>query len=182
MKSAPFEYVRAKSVTEACEQLAAGDGEAKLVAGGQSLVPMMAMRLARPGRLVDINEIAALKFIAIDGAVVRIGACTRQCIIERDDELAARVPLLRQALTWVGHTQTRNRGTIGGSLVHADPAAELPLAAKVLDAKMMLRRGAFGSSRIERAIASRPATPDALSIAPLKMRSSPGAPLSLRPR
>jgi CO/xanthine dehydrogenase FAD-binding subunit len=146
LKSAPFEYVRAKSVAEACELLAAGDVETKLIAGGQSLVPMMAMRLARPGRLVDINEIAALKFIALESAVVRIGACTRQCVIARDDALAARVPLLRQALAWVGHVQTRNRGTIGGSLVHADPAAELPLTAQVLGAQMVLRSTAGSRS------------------------------------
>jgi CO/xanthine dehydrogenase FAD-binding subunit len=131
--------VRAGSVGEACEQLKQAGDDVKLIAGGQSLVPMMAMRLTRPGRLVDINEIAALKYIAIESDFVRIGACTRQCVIERDDALAARVPLLRQALAWVGHVQTRNRGTVGGSLAHADPAAELPLAARVLDAKMMLR-------------------------------------------
>jgi len=131
--------VRAGSVGEACELLRESGDDVKLIAGGQSLVPMMAMRLTRPGRLVDINEIAALKYIAIEADVVRIGACTRQCVLERDDALAARVPLLRQALAWVGHVQTRNRGTVGGSLAHADPAAELPLAAQVLDAKMMLR-------------------------------------------
>jgi CO/xanthine dehydrogenase FAD-binding subunit len=116
------------------------DGNAiKLIAGGQSLVPMMAMRLARPARLVDINEISELKFIALGPDFVRIGACTRQCVIEHDDSLAGRVPLLRQALAWVGHVQTRNRGTVGGSLAHADPAAELPLAAQVLGALVLLR-------------------------------------------
>ena len=139
MKSAPFEYARAASVAEACELLARhGDG-AKLVAGGQSLVPMMAMRLLRPAWLVDINEIAGLKFIAVEKDFARIGACARQCAVERDEPLALRVPLLRQALAWVGHVQTRNRGTVGGSLAHADPAAELPLAAQVLGAKMALR-------------------------------------------
>ena len=139
MKAAPFDYVRAGSVGETCELLRQRGDDVKLIAGGQSLVPMMAMRLARPRRLVDINEIPALKFIAIESDVARIGACTRQCVIERDDALAARVPLLRQALTWVGHAQTRNRGTVGGSLVHADPAAELPLVAQVLGATMVLR-------------------------------------------
>jgi len=146
VKSAPFEYVRAKSVAEACELLAASGVETKLIAGGQSLVPMMAMRLTRPARLVDINEIAALKFVALEAAIVRIGACTRQCVIARDDALAARVPLLQQALAWVGHVQTRNRGTIGGSLVHADPAAELPLTAQVLGAQMVLRSAAGSRS------------------------------------
>ena len=139
MKAAPFEYVRAASIGEACELLRQDGGDVKLIAGGQSLVPMMAMRLTRPARLVDINEIAALKFVALEPDAVRTGACTRQCVIERDDALAARVPLLRQALAWVGHIQTRNRGTVGGSLAHADPAAELPLAAQVLGAKMVLR-------------------------------------------
>ena len=142
MKSAPFDYVRAASLAEACELLAQDGADAKLIAGGQSLVPMMAMRLTRPGRLVDINEIAELKFISVEPAMARTGACARQCVVERDEALAAQVPLLRAALAWVGHVQTRNRGTIGGSLAHADPAAELPLAACVLDAAIVLRRAA----------------------------------------
>jgi CO/xanthine dehydrogenase FAD-binding subunit len=112
---------------------------AKIIAGGQSLVPMMAFRLLRPSWLIDINEIAALKFVDFETDAVQMGACTRQCVIERDDALAARVPLLRQALVFVGHTQTRNRGTIGGSLVHADPSAELPLVAQILEARLLLR-------------------------------------------
>ena len=150
MKAAPFEYVRAASVGEACELLArCGDG-AKLIAGGQSLVPMMAMRLVRPAWLLDIDEIAALKFVKIEKDVAGIGAGTRQCVVERDDLLASRVPLLRQALAWVGHVQTRNRGTIGGSLAHADPAAELPLVAQVLGAHMVMR-SAKGSRTLEAA-------------------------------
>src|SRR5712671_7453853 len=141
LKAAPFEYVRAASAGEACELLARHGDAAKLIAGGQSLVPMMAMRLVRPVFLVDINEIAALKFVKVEKDVVRIGACTRQCVVERDHALAARVPLLAQALAWVGHVQTRNRGTIGGSLAHADPCAELPLVAQVLGARMLLRSG-----------------------------------------
>lgn len=139
MKSAPFEYTRAASVAEACELLARHGDEAKLLAGGQSLVPMMAMRLLRPAWLVDINEIAALKFIKLEKDAARTGACARQCVVERDDALYSRVPLLRQALAWVGHVQTRNRGTIGGSLVHADPSAELPLVAQVLGVRFALR-------------------------------------------
>jgi len=139
VKAAPFEYSRATSVAEACELLARHGDSAKLIAGGQSLVPMMAMRLVRPAFLVDINEIAALKFVKTEKDAVRIGACTRQCAVERDNALAARVPLVRQALAWVGHVQTRNRGTVGGSLAHADPSAELPLAAQALGAKMIVR-------------------------------------------
>ena len=139
MKAAPFSYARATSVAEACDWLRRDGDDVKLIAGGQSLVPMMAMRLTRPRRLIDINEIAALKFVALEAGVARTGACTRQCVVERDDALAEKVPLLRQALAWVGHTQTRNRGTVGGSLAHADPAAELPLAAQVLGATLVLR-------------------------------------------
>ena len=146
MKSAPFEYIRAESIGEACEVLQREGDSVKLVAGGQSLIPMMAMRLVRPGWLLDINEIAALKFIATTGdgnaKAVRIGACTRQSVVERDQALAECVPLLRKALTWVGHVQTRNRGTLGGSIVHADPCAELPLVAQILGAGMVLRRTA----------------------------------------
>jgi CO/xanthine dehydrogenase FAD-binding subunit len=148
MKSAPFEFTRAASVAEACALLAREGDSAKLIAGGQSLVPMMAMRLLRPSWLVDINEIAELKFVKMEKDTARIGACTRQCTVERDDALAVRVPLLRQALAWVGHAQTRNRGTVGGSLAHADPSAELPLAAQVLGAKMVLRSAA-GSRTLE---------------------------------
>ena len=119
--------------------LATHGDSAKLLAGGQSLVPMMAMRLVRPAWLVDINEIAALKFVELEKDAARIGACTRQCVVDRDEGLYSRVPLLRQALAWVGHIQTRNRGTVGGSLAHADPSAELPLAAQVLGAKLVLR-------------------------------------------
>ena len=139
MKAVPFEYTRAASAAEACQLLARHGEDAKLLAGGQSLAAMMAMRLVRPAWLVDINEIAALKFVALEKVAVRIGACTRQVTVERDAALAARVPLLRQALAWVGHIQTRNRGTIGGSLAHADPCAELPLAAQVLEAGMRAR-------------------------------------------
>ncbi len=139
MKSTAFDYQRATSVAEACALLHEHGDAAKLIAGGQSLVPMMAMRLTRPGVLIDINEISALKFVALEANTVRTGACTRQCVIERDAALAQRVPLLRQALQWVGHIQTRNRGTVGGSLMHADPAAELPLVAQVLAATLLLR-------------------------------------------
>jgi CO/xanthine dehydrogenase FAD-binding subunit len=139
MKSPPFEYARAASLDEACALLQQHGDAAKLLAGGQSLVPMMAMRLLRPAWLVDINEIAALKSVSVENDGVRTGACARQVTLERDAALGARVPLLHQALAWVGHVQTRNRGTVGGSLAHADPCAELPLIAQVLDARMQLR-------------------------------------------
>jgi len=133
MKSAPFEYSRASDIEEACALLA-GDENARLIAGGQTLVPMMAMRLARPSRLIDINRIAALAYIRKDGDAVAIGATTRQCVIERDALVAKHVPLLARAVPWIGHTATRARGTIGVSLANADPAAEISLTAVTLDA------------------------------------------------
>ncbi|HSP50130.1 MAG TPA: FAD binding domain-containing protein [Pseudolabrys sp.] len=140
MKAAPFEYTRAADIDEACAMLAADDG-ARVIAGGQTLVPMMVMRLARPTRLIDINRIAALSYIRNDGDGVAIGATTRQCVVERDALVAARVPLLARAIPNIGHAATRARGTIGGSLANADPAAELSLVAITLDAQLSYRAG-----------------------------------------
>jgi CO/xanthine dehydrogenase FAD-binding subunit len=148
MKAPPFEYARAASIAEACALLAQHGDAAKLLAGGQSLVPMMAMRLLRPAWLVDINEIAALKRIVVETDGVRTAACARQVDLEGDAALGARVPLLPQALAWVGHVQTRNRGTVGGSLAHADPCAELPLVAQLLGAQVRLR-SARGTRSVE---------------------------------
>ena len=139
MKAAPFEYCRAADIDEACTWLAADDG-ARVIAGGQTLVPMMAMRLARPTRLIDINRIAALSYIRKDGDGIAIGATTRQCVVERDALVAAKLPLLARAMPWIGHSATRARGTVGGSLANADPAAELPLIAVTLDAVLELSR------------------------------------------
>src|ERR1700722_7370418 len=141
MKAAAFEYCRAGDIDEACAWLAADDG-ARVIAGGQTLVPMMVMRLARPTRLIDINRIAALSYIRKDGDGVAIGATTRQCVVERDTLVAAELPLLARAVPWIGHSATRARGTIGGSLANADPAAELPLIAVTLDATLSYRSGA----------------------------------------
>jgi carbon-monoxide dehydrogenase medium subunit len=140
MKAAPFEYARAADVDEACAWLAADDG-ARLIAGGQTLVPMMAMRLARPTRLIDINRIAALSYIRADKDGVAIGATTRQCLVERDALVAAKLPLLARAIPHIGHAATRARGTIGGSLANADPAAEISLVAVTLDATLSYRAG-----------------------------------------
>jgi CO/xanthine dehydrogenase FAD-binding subunit len=142
MKAAAFDFARAASAGEACELLARHGGDAKLIAGGQSLVPMMAMRLARPAFLIDINGAADLARIETGADAVVLGATVRQRTLERDAALAAKLPLLPKALAWVGHVQTRNRGTLGGSIVHADPSAELPLAACVLDATLVLRDAA----------------------------------------
>jgi carbon-monoxide dehydrogenase medium subunit len=140
MKAAAFEYCRAADIDEACGWLAADDG-ARVIAGGQTLVPMMVMRLARPTRLIDINRIAALSYIRKDGDGVAIGATTRQCVVERDATVAAELPLLARAVPWIGHSATRARGTVGGSLANADPAAELPLTAVTLDATLSYRAG-----------------------------------------
>jgi CO/xanthine dehydrogenase FAD-binding subunit len=140
MKAAPFEYCRAADIDEACGWLAADDG-ARIIAGGQTLVPMMVMRLARPTRLIDINRIPALSYIRERDGSVEIGATTRQCAAERDKLVAAKVPLLARAIPNIGHAATRARGTIGGSLANADPAAELPLVAVTLDAALQYRAG-----------------------------------------
>ena len=140
MKAAPFEYTRAADIDEACAMLAADDG-ARVIAGGQTLVPMMVMWLARPTRLIDINRIAALSYIRKDGDGIAIGATTRQCVVERDALVAAQVPLLARAIPNIGHAATRARGTVGGSLANADPAAELALVAITLDAVLSYRAG-----------------------------------------
>ena len=138
MKAAPFEYYRPADIDEACAILA-GDDSARVIAGGQTLVPMMAMRLARPTKLIDINRIATLSYIRADGDAIAIGATTRQCVIERDPLIAAKVPLLARAVPHIGHAATRARGTIGGSLANADPAAECALIAVTLDAVLSYR-------------------------------------------
>jgi CO/xanthine dehydrogenase FAD-binding subunit len=138
MKAAPFEYSRPADIDEACALLAA-DESARVIAGGQTLVAMMAMRLARPTRLIDINRIAALSYIRAAGEAVAIGATTRQCVVERDALIAKAVPLLARAIPNIGHAATRARGTIGGSLANADPAAELVLSAITLDATIDYR-------------------------------------------
>ncbi len=138
MKAAPFEYSRPETIDEACALLASDDG-ARVVAGGQTLVPMMAMRLARPTRLIDIARIGELSYIREDGDAIAIGAVTRQCLVEGSKLIASHLPLLARAVPWIGHSATRARGTVGGSLANADPAAELPLIAMTLDAVLVAR-------------------------------------------
>ena len=120
--------------------LAAGD-DARIIAGGQTLVPLMAMRLARPKRLIDIARIPDLAFIREDGDAVAIGATTRQCVVEHDPIVRAKVPLLAKAMPFVGHAPIRARGTVGGSLANADPAAEIALVAVTLGATLVYREG-----------------------------------------
>ena len=136
MKPAPFDYVRPETLAQACELLA--DEDARAIAGGQTLVPMLAMRLARPSRLVDILRLPGLAGICADGDAIVIGATTRQAHALQDPLVAASVPLLARALPWVGHPPTRNRGTVGGSIANADPSAEIPLVAATLGAEIVL--------------------------------------------
>ena len=138
MKAAAFEYVRAESLDEAC-RLLAGSGERKIIAGGQTLVPLMAMRLARPDMLVDINDLHEIRGIRDLGDAVAVGAVTRQRDVERSDLVTRKLPLLAKAILHVGHQQTRNRGTVGGSVAHGDPSAEIPLVALALDAELTVR-------------------------------------------
>ena len=134
MKPAPFDYVRPSTAAEAVGLLAEHGDDAKLLAGGQSLVPMLALRLASFATLVDIGRVPELGGIAVESGEVRIGATTTQATIERSAEVARAVPLLARATPLIGHFQIRSRGTLGGSLAHADPAAEYPAVALALDA------------------------------------------------
>ena len=139
MKAAAFDYVAATSVDDAVDQLAKGGEDAMILAGGQTLVPMLAMRLARPSVLVDINGVDELSGIDEVDNAVRIMTCTRQATAIASDIIAGKIPLLAKAMTFIGHHQTRNRGTVGGSVAHGDPAAEIPLIAVALDASINLR-------------------------------------------
>jgi CO/xanthine dehydrogenase FAD-binding subunit len=137
MKPAPFDYVRPDSLAEAC-QLLADDEDARLIAGGQTLVPMLAMRLARPAKLIDILRLSELAGIREEKDAIVVGATTRQAQAERNPVILASVPMLARVLPWVGHPPTRNRGTVGGSIANADPSAEIPLVAVTLGADILL--------------------------------------------
>ncbi len=146
MKPAPFDYQAPASLEAALDVLARHGADAKVLAGGQSLIPVMNFRLAAPALLVDINKLAELDFIrrGEDGSL-RVGALTRQRRLERDPLVAESAPLLHEAVPFIAHPQIRNRGTLGGSLAHADPAAELPALAVALRARFRLQRS--GSER-----------------------------------
>ncbi len=139
MKAAAFDYTRPRDLQDLLRQLA-GTTDAKIIAGGQSLVPMMAMRLVRPALLVDINDVQDLQNITLEHDCVAIGACTRQADAADSEIIRQHLPLLAKALPFVGHDQTRNRGTLGGSLAHADPSAEIVLVAVALQAELTLAR------------------------------------------
>jgi CO/xanthine dehydrogenase FAD-binding subunit len=134
MKPAAFDYIVVDSVEAAVAALAAAGGDAKIIAGGQSLVPMLNFRLLKPSILVDINRIPKLAFITESEKAIKVGALTRHHQLETSPVIAKHLPVLGSAMTHVAHLAIRNRGTIGGSLSHADPAAELPMMALLLDA------------------------------------------------
>ena len=176
MRPAPFEYFAPRTVEGALDLLAHHGGDAKLLAGGQSLVPMMNMRLVRPAVVVDLNRVGGLADVREEAGGLRLGALVRQHALERDARIAAAAPLLAEAAPLIGHLQTRARGTVGGSLVHADPAAELPACMIALDAVFHLRsrRGqrAYGARDFFRGLLATALEPDEL-LAEIEV---PGAP------
>ena len=139
MKPAPFEYYAPDSIEEALSLLRDLSGDAKLLAGGQSLVPAMNFRVVQPAALIDLNRIKELDYVRKDKDCLRVGAMTRERTLEFDPEVAHRFPLLTEAMQFVAHPQIRNRGTIGGSLANADPAAELPVLMLALEARLKVR-------------------------------------------
>jgi carbon-monoxide dehydrogenase medium subunit len=134
MKPAPFDYHRPAALEEALALLERYDGDAKVLAGGQSLIPLLNMRLARPAALIDLERIGGLAGLLISGDRLHIGAMTRHMEVERSAAIRERIGILSDAMRFVGHAAIRSRGTIGGSLAHADPSAELPALATLFDA------------------------------------------------
>lgn len=147
MKPAPFDYVRAGTVEEAVASLAQFGDRASVLAGGQSLMPMLNFRVAAPEVLVDIARVAELGQIKVDGDCIEVGATVRQATLLAWPSLAQELPLIALALPWVGHFQTRNRGTVCGSLAHADPSSELPLCLATLGGEVEMR-SATGARRL----------------------------------
>jgi len=139
MKPAKFEYVLPSTVDAAVEALVAANGEGKVLAGGQSLLPLLNFRMARPAVLVDLNGIKGLSYIEDRGGCLAIGALTRHHALEQSSLIAAKLPVMSAAMRHVAHLAIRNRGTIGGSLSHADPAAELPMLAMFYDAAITVQ-------------------------------------------
>ncbi len=139
MKPAPFEYFRPSSLDEALATMAAHAGEAKALAGGQSLVPAMNFRIAQPAVLVDLNGISGLGGIEATTGGLRVGALTRHRTLERSADVREAAPLVADTMPLVAHVPIRTRGTLGGSLAHADPAAELPAVMLALDAAIEVR-------------------------------------------
>src|SRR6478672_10362209 len=147
MKAAAFAYARAASVVNALELLAAHGDKAKVLSGGQSLMPAMNLRLVSPEFIVDIGELAELRGIDVKDNILTIGALTRHADLLKSPEIAAHAPLLTEAVAHIAHPAIRNRGTLGGSLAHADPASELPACMVALNATIVVR-GQAGERRI----------------------------------
>jgi carbon-monoxide dehydrogenase medium subunit len=139
MKPAPFEYVAPASLVEALAVMAEHGSEAKLLAGGQSLVPVMNFRLAQPAMIVDLNNLTELSGVRRENGAIRLGSMVRLRQLEFDETVADWLPLLHETMPYIAHPQIRNRGTLGGSLAHADPAAELPVVAVVLNGRFHLQ-------------------------------------------
>lgn len=139
MKPARFRYLAPTTVDEAIAALAENPFSTKVLAGGQSLIPLMNMRLARPELVLDINRIPELSYISVRNGELAIGALTRQRLVERSPEVASHCPLLVEAIRLIGYPQIRNRGTIGGSIAHADPSAELPTVLAALGGRVVVQ-------------------------------------------
>lgn len=140
MKPPPFRYVRAGSLEDALSALASEGDEARLLAGGQSLIAMMNLRLVKPSALIDVNGLSALDYIRSDGDTLTVGALTRLSTAEVSQDIAGACPLMREAIRYIAHRPIRNRGTIGGNLSHADPSSELPAVALAADAQMVVQK------------------------------------------
>ena len=149
VKPPSFEYHAPGSLDEALAIREATAGESVVLAGGQSLLPILNLRLAAPAHVLDIGRLTELGSVTVAGDCLQLGACVRQRTVERSTEVTSACPLLAEALPWIGHPSTRNRGTIGGSVAHADPAAELPAVTLAVDARLVV-----ASARSERTVAA----------------------------
>jgi len=139
MKPAPFEYYAPDSIEQAVDLFSQHNSDAKILAGGQSLVPAMNFRVVQPSVLIDLNRVGELSYIREVGDVIRVGAMARERHLEFDSSIEKRTPLLHEAVPFIAHPQIRNRGTIGGSIIHSDPAAELPVLMTALNARLKAR-------------------------------------------
>lgn len=150
MKPPLFKYIKAENVEATLATLGEHGEDAKILAGGQSLVPMLNFRIAEPAVLVDINPVSELDYISLENDVILIGARTRQRSLEFSPEIKQKCPILAEATKWIGHAQIRNRGTVGGSLVHGDPTSELALIMTLLDTTLVIE----GQSKTRTSLAS----------------------------
>ena len=162
MIPAAFEYARAGSVQEAASLLGRYGEDAKVLAGGHSLIPLMRLRLAQPAALVDINPITELSYIHVEGGKLRVGAMTRHVEIQNSAEVKHNLPMLAEIASEVGDNQVRNMGTIGGVIAHADSAGDYPTVAKMLDAEIVTNKRRFGAADFFQDLFTTPLDPDEL--------------------